>query len=109
MEKEDRGSSVTYYSEDCIVTAWKDNKAVYVASNVHGVGDGDNTAERYSRTAHKKVIIKQPAVIKMYNKMMGSVDLVDQQIGCYRPRIRNVQESQGCRRDQLEPCTQKPP
>ena len=85
IEQEDRGKSVTYYSEDC---AWKDNKAVYVSSDVHGVGAGDNTATRYSKTAHKKVSIQQPDIIKSYNKMMGGVDLLDQQIGFYRPRIR---------------------
>ena len=44
MEKEERGSSMTYYTEDtedCVGTAWKDNKSVYVASNVHSIGDGD--------------------------------------------------------------------
>ena len=66
----------------------EDNKSVYVASNVHGVGDGSNTTRRYSKTVHRKISVSQPDVIKMYNKMMGGVDLVDQQIACYRPRIR---------------------
>ena len=88
MEKEERGTTKTYYTEDCMVIAWRDNKSVYVALNVHPVGDGTNTAMRYSKAAHGKITVKQPAVIKAYNKLMGGVDLVDQMIACYRPMIR---------------------
>ena len=40
------------------------------------------------KTVHRKISVSQPDVIKTYNKMMGGVDLVDQQIASYRPRIR---------------------
>ena len=60
---------MTYYIEDCAVTAQKDNKSVYVASNVHSAGDGSNTTLRYSKAVHRKISVKQPDVIKAYNSI----------------------------------------
>ena len=71
------------YSGDKMAVVWKDNKPVYVASNVD-LGEGNSTVERYVREERKKVKVPMPNQIKAYNTHMGGVDLLDQMVACYR-------------------------
>ena len=46
------------------------------------------TAFRYNRKERKHVQIKQPKVIKQFNKHMGGIDLADNMVANYRIGIR---------------------
>ena len=48
----------------------------------------NTTAVRYNKKKRKHVQIKQPNVIKQYNKHMGGVDLADNMVANYRIGIR---------------------
>ena len=64
MEKKDvpRGESQSIYSDDIVLTAWKDNKAVYVASNVHG-GNMTGTCKRYNRNTKSQSSSKNTIIL----------------------------------------------
>ena len=72
MEKKacPRGDLDVLYKEDQLLAAWKDNKAVYVASNKFGAGM-ETTVRRFNRTEKKFIVIPCPDVIRCYNKGMG--------------------------------------
>jgi hypothetical protein len=79
----ERGFTDILYKEDMVLAAWKDNKAVYVASNRHPATT-DATCRRFDRMNRKFIDVPQPFLIGQYNKGMGGVDLVDQMTACYR-------------------------
>lgn len=43
---------------------------------------------RWSNAEKKKVLITRPTLFQIYNQGMGGVDQIDQQIACYRTRLR---------------------
>ena len=49
-----RGTADILYKDDQVLVGWKDNKAVYMASNIHGA-DMDKTCRRYSRVEKRDV------------------------------------------------------
>lgn len=53
----DRGTSEVLYNGDQTLVAWKDSKAVYVASNMHS-GSADNTCKRFDRAKKKSVQVR---------------------------------------------------
>ena len=66
-----------------LVVRWNDNSVVTLASNchlVHPVG----TSKRYSRSEKKMLDISETSLVKYYNKNMGGVDRMDQNIAYYR-------------------------
>lgn len=65
------------------LTKWVDNAVVSVASTVYGK-DPTATVQRYSSIEKKKVEVDCPLVIAKYNKHMGGVDRMDQNISLYR-------------------------
>lgn len=71
-----------------IVTRWNDNSVVTLASNCHGI-EPLGTAKRWSRSERKFVDITQPYVIDRYNRHMGGVDRMDQNVSTYRISIRS--------------------
>ena len=93
MEKKtvDRGIHKAVFNEDQILTAWKDNKAVYIGSNKYGV-EPLVTCNRYSRIERKQIQIPMPACIDRYNRGMGGVDLLDNIVACYRIKYRNIED-----------------
>ena len=70
-----------------IVVRWNDNGVVTMASNAHGVNPMQR-ATRFSARERKKIKIPMPTVVNMYNKYMGGVDRMDQNVACYRIGIR---------------------
>jgi DNA excision repair protein ERCC-6 len=89
MKKMDRGAYD--YRQDLttgiIVTRWNDNSVVTMASNCHCI-EPLGTAKRWSRAEKKSVDITQPSMIDQYNRNMGGVDRMDQNISTYRMSIR---------------------
>ena len=57
-----------------------------MASNEHGLGPL-KTVGHYSATKKEKIAVCMPNVICMYNRHMGGVDRVDENISLYRIAI----------------------
>ena len=70
-----------------VATAWMDNNVVFMLSNDAGVSSLQQAAS-YSVAKKTKVAVPQPNVISNYNKNMGGVDLMDNNISNYRIAIR---------------------
>lgn len=89
MKKANRGTYDYSFEEknSLIITRWKDNSVVTVASNVHGVFP-ITTANRYSAAEKKKVGISRPNVISKYNNFMGGTDQMDSNVNVYRIGFR---------------------
>ena len=90
MKKQARGISDVVNDKKSNVTLvrWKDNKVVTVASTLYGK-EPMKRARRYIKDQGGRVEIDQPNAISFYNKTMGGVDRMDQNIGAYMINIRN--------------------
>ena len=90
MKKKARGSSDVVNDNKSNVTLirWKDNKVVTVASTLYGK-EPMKRARRYIKDKGGRVEIDQPNSISDYNKTMGGVDRMDQNIGAYMINIRS--------------------
>ena len=75
-------------STHVVLVRWMDSKPVTLASNCNGVHPV-MTARRWSNACKAKIEIDQPFLISQYNKFMGGVDRLDQNIAQYRIRIRS--------------------
>lgn len=91
IDKKDRGHCVSVTAKmeasKIVVTRWKDNAVVTVASTV----DGDEplgTVRRWSKKDINHVLIPIPKSIQNYNKYMGGTDQMDQNVNNYRIGIR---------------------
>ena len=71
-----------------IVARWHDNSVVTLASNKFGV-QPFRQVSRWSAAEKKRIQVQQPYVIQQYNKFMGGVDRMDQNIGQYRISFRS--------------------
>ena len=82
--KAERGDMRWERDEDLLYVQWNDNKSVTLLSTFHDANTAD-VAERRSKEGGKfrKLEIKQPQVVKDYNKYMNGVDKSDQLIGKY--------------------------
>ena len=89
-KKYERGQSVTYYTADCALTGWMDNRGVSILSNMDN-GTTLGTCERRvkdpitQRSERKRIPV--PQVVKTYNRYMGGVDLVNSQVALYRSHV----------------------
>lgn len=83
--KKGRGfiSSKSIEGQDIHVTQWVDNSVVRVASTVFG-RHPTTPALRYSAIEKKKVEVPRPFVVANYNKNMGGVDRMDENVSLYR-------------------------
>ena len=88
--KKMRGSYefVTDDKNECTVTSWHDNRVVLMISNSDPVFPIRNCS-RWISNEKKKMTIDQPNVIAQYNKNMGGVDRMDQNIENLRIGIRS--------------------
>ena len=84
-----RGTEEHYCDADSQIAAvrWHDNGIVTMASSEFGVSPVVR-AERYIASQRKRMKVPMPNVIHHYNKNMGVVDRMDQNIAQYRPTIR---------------------
>lgn len=67
---------------------WYDNKPVHLASNFVGSGEVD-TVIRWDKKNLKYIEIERPEIVRVYNKSMGGVDRMDQNVSYYRIFIRS--------------------
>ena len=89
MKKEARGTFDHKY--DCkdgiLIARWNDNSVVTVTSNCCGI-QPIAQASGWSTAEGRRVTINQPDLIQKYNKSMGGVDRLDQNVAIYRINIR---------------------
>ena len=90
MKKEARGNSdaVNDNKSNVTLVRWKDNNLVTVASTLYGK-EPMKRAHHYIKDKGGRVEIDQPNSISVYNKTMGGVDRMDQNIGAYIINIRS--------------------
>ena len=82
-EKLDIGSSAFLKTDDGIIVAhWKDKRAVYVISSIHG-----NSEVRIQRHAQE---LMKPSSICEYSKHMGGVDKCHQYLSYYTVSRRSI-------------------
>lgn len=70
-----------------VVCHWKDNNVVTVASNSVGVRPVERVF-RYSAKEKKRLPIRRPKLVGVYNNYMGGVDRMDENISLYRVGVR---------------------
>ena len=70
------------------VVRWHDNSIVTIASNHFGT-EPVVKAKRWSSAEKKVIDVDQPRVIQAYNKGMGGVDRMDQNVSKYRISMRS--------------------
>lgn len=89
MMKKARGSYCSAFDKDNNIVAirWKDNSVLTIMSNEYGINPIQQ-ASRYSAQEKRRTEINQPFLISQYNKYMGGVDLLDNNISNYRINIR---------------------
>jgi hypothetical protein len=89
LQKEGRGSH--YFIKDdvsgAVTVQWHDNSIVTLVSNCHSVLPL-NQASRWSNKDKKVISVNQTRAISAYNKYMGGVDRLDQNVATYRVSIR---------------------
>lgn len=90
LKKQSRGTFDyrTDTTTNCTVTTWNDNRVVTIVSSVDPVFP-IGKANRWVSSEKRKIPVNQPNVIAKYNKYMGGVDRMDQNIENYRIGIRS--------------------
>jgi hypothetical protein len=68
---------------NCTITSWNDNRTVLLISSCDSVFP-IGTASRWVSVERKKMPIPQPHVVSQYNRFMGGVDRMDENIENYR-------------------------
>ena len=68
-----------------MVATWLDNKVVASSTN-YGTCNPVSAAQRWSKSAKKRVDAPMPKGFEGYNKQMGGVDLCDQFVSTFRVR-----------------------
>ena len=87
IEKKPRRSQDFKSNGKVLCMRWNDSKAVTVATNCFDVSP-IHKVERWIKASGKKTISQRHA-IKMYNFVIGGVDICDHLLSSYRPRIRS--------------------
>jgi len=92
LKKEGRGAidekTVIVDGVHLSAVRWYDNKAVTLLSTFVG-SEPVTEVNRWNNMSKCRETVKCPNVIKVYNKHMGGVYLIDSLIGLYRTRIRS--------------------
>ena len=78
-----RGGVDLKYSDNVVCCNWYDKIVLLLASNIEGM-DTCSTVQRRMKGSSSKTPINCPSAVKMYNKGMGGVDLMDQKTAVYR-------------------------
>lgn len=90
MEKKQRGfyDYCTDTNNNVTVTSWHDNRIVLVISTCDSTLP-EKQADRWVSSEKKKIPVSQPNAVSQYNKFMGGVDRMDENIDNYRVAIRS--------------------
>nr|CAI5833535.1 unnamed protein product [Callosobruchus analis] len=90
LKKTGRGSCDYLVTDDKKIVAvrWFDSKAVNMASTSVGI-EPEDEVRRWDKKEGKFIMVKRPAVIRLYNLSMGGVDKNDFLIALYRTFIRS--------------------
>ena len=78
-----RGDHDYMYSDKVACCKWFDRRSVLMLfSNIEGMSTTSTVLRRQKGSA-SKIEVPCPDVIKMYNQVMGGVDLIDQRTAAY--------------------------
>ena len=89
LAKAERGQYDYRCSRDgnIVVCSWMDNSVATMASTNHGVFPLQRV-RRWSSKEMNRILVDQSAMFKAYNKGIGGVDRMDQNVGAYRISMR---------------------
>jgi hypothetical protein len=90
LRKKGRGS-MNYKldtTSNILVCQWHDNNIVLMASNAAGIEPQWNVS-RWCQSKKRKIQIDRPYLVELYNKNMGGVDRMDQNVSMLRMAIRS--------------------
>lgn len=90
IEKQARGyyDYSTEINSGCLIMVWNDNKAVHAISTCDSIQPVAKV-KRWSQKDKKKIVVPQPNAITCYNKSMGGIDRMDENISYYRVSLRS--------------------
>ena len=90
LEKAPRGTwdSKVDHNNGAVVMAYNDNKVFHLISNVHDI-EPVTMSTRWSNKQKKRISIPTPNAVTMYNRYMGGVDRMNENIQNYRVGIRS--------------------
>ena len=86
FKNESRGAFDYRSSDSTLIVKWKDNKDVILATNFDSTEQ--KSTQRWDKIEKKYIQVPQPICFQNYNKHMGYVDQMDQNVGTYRVRMR---------------------
>lgn len=72
---------------EIVAVSWRDNKIVTLLSTFVSTNPVEKVI-RFSKIEKKKVELTCPNIVKVYNKHMGGVDLLDSLLGRYKIKMR---------------------
>ena len=75
-------------SSNILAVPWKDNKVVNVLSTFAGK-EPQNKVKQYSQKQKKMMDVMSPNVVNVYNRFMGGVNRMDQNISTYMIHLRS--------------------
>ena len=84
IDKEMKRGDVDFkYSDNILYCRWYNNKAVLpLTGNIEGM-DTCSTVQRRMKGSSSKTPINCHSVVKIYNKGIGGIDLMDQKTAAY--------------------------
>jgi len=92
LMKKSRGTTAHCVSKvrdiGIVAVTWKDTTIVSLLSTFAAV-DPVVKVSRFDRKQKKRVEVNCPNIIKVYNRHMGGVDLLDGLLGCHKIKMRS--------------------
>lgn len=79
--KPERATTEACVTDELLLVSWNDNRLVTVLTN-HVDMNASKFCTSWSASQKKHLVIRMP--IATYNQNMGSIDLFDQMVACYR-------------------------
>ncbi|XP_047140899.1 piggyBac transposable element-derived protein 3-like [Hydra vulgaris] len=70
-----------------VAVRWYDNKPVNLVTSYVSI-EPLHTVRSYDRSLKKKIDVKQPNIVHVYNQYMGGIDKLDMMCALYKPRLR---------------------